>query len=82
MSKILILGLALAVVLVSGSFFTAKADCGCLPHITLPSCLSCSKNVETQPTKDYDKPDATCQGAFHFGPTTPEPMGAPGVGGG
>ena len=39
MSKKLILGLALAVVLVSGGFFAAQADCGfgCLPHISLPT---------------------------------------------
>jgi hypothetical protein len=42
MSKKLILGLALAVVLVSGAFFGARADCGCLPHISLPSCVSCA----------------------------------------
>ena len=81
MNKTLILALALAVVFVSGSFVTAGADCGCLPHITLPSCLSCSQNVVKE-DRDYDRPDATCQGAFHFGPTTPEFMAAPGVGGG
>jgi len=80
MSKILILGLALAVVLVSGPFFNAQADCGCLPHITLPSCLSCSQNAKVD--RDYDKPDATCQGAYHFGPVTPEFMGSAGIGGG
>ena len=43
MSKKLILGLALAVVLFSGTLFSAQADCGfgCLPHISLPSCWSC-----------------------------------------
>jgi len=81
MSKTLIFGLALAVVLVSGSYLSARADCGsdCLPRISMPSCLSCSNTVEKQPSRDYDKPDATCQGAYRYGPTTPEPMGAPGV---
>jgi hypothetical protein len=37
MSKTLVLGLALSLVLVSGAFFGAQADCGCLPHISIPS---------------------------------------------
>ena len=41
MSKKLIFGLALALVMVSGSYFYAQADCGCLPKISTPSCLSC-----------------------------------------
>jgi len=76
MNKKLILGLALAVVLVSGAFVGAQADCalGC-PHISLPSCWgNCA-----QQTRDLDRPDATCQGAFKFGPTTPDPMGSPGA---
>ena len=28
--------------------------------------------------RDADKPDATCQGAYRYGPTTPDPMGSPG----
>lgn len=40
MSKKLILGLALSLVLVSGAFFGAQADCGCLPHISL--CSPCN----------------------------------------
>ncbi|MGO9020009.1 MAG: hypothetical protein ACLQVJ_16860 [Syntrophobacteraceae bacterium] len=53
MSKKLILGLALAVVLVSGSLFSAQA------------------------AKDNDRPNATCQGEYKFGPSTPNPLGAP-----
>ena len=41
MSKKLIFGLALALVMVSGFCFYAQADCGCLPKISTPSCLSC-----------------------------------------
>ncbi len=54
MNKKLIFGLALALVLVSGSMFSAQADCwyGCLPHFSLPSCLSCARDVE--PVRDRD----------------------------
>jgi len=41
MSKKLVIGLALALVLVSGTFFTARADCGCF-HFHWPSCFSLS----------------------------------------
>jgi hypothetical protein len=71
MNKKLILGLALAVVLVSGSLFSAQADCnffGCLPHISFP-CWSCASAVDTQPARDRD-----CAGNL----ITPEPMGSPG----
>ncbi len=74
MNKKIILGLALAVVLMSGAFVSAQADCGCLPHISLPTCSACQA-----PARDYDKPCATCQGAYQFGPTTPEFMGSPGI---
>jgi hypothetical protein len=73
MSKILVLGLALALVLVSGPFFGAQADCGCLPHISMPSCLSCNGPARTD--RDLDRSEATCQGAYNFGPTTPWVMG-------
>jgi hypothetical protein len=78
MSKKLILGLALAVVLFSGSLFSAQADCGfgCLPHISLPSCLSCGHVVEK---RDLDRSEATCQGAYNFGPTVPSAFGAVGA---
>jgi hypothetical protein len=58
MNKKLIFGLALAVVLVSGSMFSAQAECnfGCLPHISLPTCFgSCA------PVKELDK---DCSGNF------------------
>jgi hypothetical protein len=80
MNKKLILGLALALVLVGGSFMSAHAECafGCLPHISLslPTCFSCARNVARD--RDMDRPEATCQGAYNFGPATPEPMGAVG----
>ena len=78
MSKKLILGLALAVVLFSGSLFSAQADCGfgCLPHISLPSCLSCGHIAEK---RDLDRSEATCQGAYNFGPTVPSAYGAVGA---
>jgi len=69
MSKKLILGLALAVVLFSGSLISAQADCGlgCLPHISLPSCFTCARNAE--PVRDRD-----CSGNL----ITPDVMGSPG----
>ena len=56
MNKKLILGLALAIVLVSGSMFGARADCnfGCLPHISLPACFGfCAARAE-EPVRDRD----------------------------
>jgi len=78
MSKKLILGLALAVVLFSGSLFSAQADCGfgCLPHISLPSCWSCGHAIEK---RDMDRSEATCQGAYNYGPTVPSAFGAVGA---
>jgi hypothetical protein len=78
MSKKLILGLALAVVLFSGSLFSAQADCGfgCLPHISLPSCWSCGHAIEK---RDLDRSEATCQGAYNYGPTVPSAFGAVGA---
>ncbi|MFZ0929000.1 MAG: hypothetical protein ABSF90_09640 [Syntrophobacteraceae bacterium] len=69
MSKKLILGLALAVVLFSGSLISAQADCGfgCLPHISLPSCFTCARNAE--PVRDRD-----CAGNL----ITPDVMASPG----
>ncbi len=53
MNKKLILGLALAVVLVSGSLFSAQADCNfCLPHFSLPTCFSCA--ADREPVRDRD----------------------------
>jgi hypothetical protein len=81
MSKKLILGLTLAVVLVSGSFFSAQADCGfgCLPHISLSSCLFGCGAVADNRDRDMDRSEATCQGAYNFGPKTPDVMASPGV---
>ena len=75
MNKIAIIGLALAVVLVSASLFSvsAQAECfSCMPHISWPSCLTCQHAQD----RDYDRPDATCQGAYRYGPSTPTPMGS------
>ena len=77
MSKTLILGLALAVVLFSGSLFSAQADCGCLPHISMPSCwFNCGAAADK---RDLDRSEATCQGAFNYGPTVPSAFGAVGA---
>ena len=72
MNKKLIFGLALALVLVSGSMFSAQADCwnGCLPHISLPTCYSCARDVE--PVRDRD-----CAGNL----LTPDAMVGIGFGG-
>ena len=76
MNKTLILGFALALVLVSGGFIGAQADCGCF-HFHLPSCLSCSHPASD---RDLDRPEATCQGAYNYGPKAPTYMGAVGQG--
>ena len=82
MSRKLIFALALAVVLVSGAFAGAQAECNfCFPHISLPSCWTgfCAPAAAD---RDFDRPDLTCQGAYHYGPTVPEYMGSTGAGGG
>lgn len=67
MNKKLVLGIALALVLVSGAFINANAECStCMPHFTLSTAVHPPLN-------------ATCQGAFNYGPAAPVPMG--GVGG-
>ena len=76
MNKKFLFALALAVVLVSGAFAGALADCAyCSPQFSAPSCYS--GNCAAM-QRDYDKPDATCQGAYRYGPVTPDPMGSPG----
>ena len=84
MSKKLIIGLALAAVLISGPFIGARADYvseSCWAGF----CPGGKGNVydprrdTDQPQRDMDKSNATCQGADRYGPTTPEPMGSPGV---
>ena len=75
MSKKMILGLTLAIVLVAVLFFSAQADCGfCLPHISLPSCLGFCGTVADN--RDRDRAEATCQGAYNWGPKTPDLMGS------
>ena len=63
--KLIFLGLALAMVLVSGSMYTANADCGCLPHISLPSCFPCGARAV--------EPDRDCAGNL----ITPYDVGVP-----
>ncbi len=80
MSKILILGFALAMMLVSGFFFSAQAGYdGFLSRIGLFSCSSCTGTPERATVRDKDAPNAPCQGAYASGPTTPDPMGSPSV---
>lgn len=75
MSKKLILVLALGLVLVSGAFVGAQADCSfCLPHFNLSSCFP---NCAPAPARDADRPAATCQGAYNYGPTAPAVMSGP-----
>jgi hypothetical protein len=69
MNKKLVLGLALALVLVSGAFINANAQCLCLPHISCPG--TCQPAVQAPL-------NATCQGAFSYGPAAPIPMGTMG----
>lgn len=77
MSKKLIFGLALATVLISGLFIGAKAD-NIAPSCWAGFCPDVQSDMD-QPQRDMDKSNATCQGADRYGPTTPEPMGSPGV---
>ena len=73
MNKKLVMGLALAMVLVSGAFVNANAQCAtCLPRISLGSCLGNCQAVQRPPL------NSTCQGAFNYGPATPIPMGTVG----
>lgn len=43
MNKKLILGIALSLVLASGAFFSAQADC-CLPHISFCNLFTCGSS--------------------------------------
>ena len=73
MSKKLILGLALASVLVGGPFTGAKADdisASCWAGF----CPAQPSDMD-RAQRDYDKPDATRQGPDRYGPAAPEPMG-------
>ena len=86
MSKKLIFGIALSLVLFSGGFFSAQASCGggCLSSLApcnwhfcgwhLPSWCSfhCgSKDADRAPVKDMDKSDATSKGAYSRSSITP-----------
>lgn len=75
MNKKLVLGLALGLVLISGAFISnANAQCAtCLPHISLSTCSggNCAAGV-------HPPLNASCQGAFNYGPATPVPMGSVG----
>jgi hypothetical protein len=66
MNKKLIFGFALAVVLVSGSMFSAQAECnfGCLPHFSMPTCSSCAAAKDETLDKD-------CSGNFITPNTVP-----------
>jgi hypothetical protein len=78
MNRKLVLGLALALILISGNFAGALADCGCLPHISVPSCDSCGSTGPS--ARDLDRSEATCQGAHNYGPALPWwTMGAPSI---
>jgi len=74
MSKKLIFGLALAIVLISGPFIGAQAD-SIGPSCWAGFCPAQNRDMD-QAQRDMDKPNATCQGAYQYGPTTPEPMGS------
>ncbi len=77
MNKKLIMGLALALVLASGAFTGAFAQCAsCLPQVSVSTCTGNCAAAVRPPL------NATCQGAFNFGPTTPVPMGSVGGAGG
>ena len=59
MSKKLILGIALSLVLVSGTLFSAQAEClsGCLPHFAMPSfcgLFSCLTSARDRDVGEYN----------------------------
>lgn len=88
MRKTLIIGIALAMVLLSGSLFSAQANCGpgslsflspCNWHFTSSCGLDCvSQNVNSVSARDTYRADATCQGAYSSGPAAPGQMGTAG----
>jgi hypothetical protein len=62
-----IVGLAFAVVLVSGNYFSAKAECG-LCNISLPSpCLTCAPQTRDPGLADRLTFDRTSHGAGSVG---------------
>ena len=74
MSKKLVLGLALALVLVSGSFVGAMAQCSCSTAPPAASCFSCGQAASNY-NRDLDRSPGTC----NSGLTTPSIMGTTGV---
>ena len=76
MSRKLIFGLALATVLISGSFTGVRAD-PIGPMCWAGFCPSQADQMN-QSRRDMDKPDATCQGAYQNAPAAREPFGSPG----
>ena len=72
MSKRLIVVLAIGLVVLSGSFFSVQADCGCLPDTG----ASCPGGCQAR-ARDYDRTNAPCQGADQYGPTVPMINGVP-----
>ena len=81
MSKKLVFSLTLATVLItvlsSGPFIGARAD-DIGPMCWAGSCPAQQSDMD-QARRDMDKPDATCQGAYQYGPTVPQQMGGPGL---
>ena len=67
MSKKLILGVALSLVLASGAFAGVRAQ----------GCSLCNQNTSIQ--RDLDRPEAVCQGAYNYGPKAPVVMGTTGA---
>ncbi|MDR3566709.1 MAG: hypothetical protein P4L43_01640 [Syntrophobacteraceae bacterium] len=71
MIKRLVIGSALALVFVGGAFINASAQSRYGAHPCLGNC------AVVQPPAQ-----ASCQGAYNYGPTTPTPFGTGGAAGG
>ena len=69
MSKRPIVILAITIVLLSGSLFSAQAD---LPNASSTCIGGCLESA-----RDYDNANAQCQGADQYGPTVPMINGVP-----
>ncbi|MGC9197165.1 MAG: hypothetical protein ACP5IL_17225 [Syntrophobacteraceae bacterium] len=88
MRKTLIVGIAIAMLLVSGGLFSAQANCGAPSLSFLSPCnwripsfcgLGChSKDVSSTPLPDADSQGKICQGAYPRGPSSPDVMGTGG----
>ena len=78
MSRKIVIGLALAIVLVGGAFIGAQADCGCMSNSSPlawnspqgPFPCACS------PPANRDL-DVACPGAYYNAPAAPWVMSAP-----